>query len=147
VYFSGFYVLTWEDRDRKLAGLRTFISSQSTNPAGQIRAQNFEWFLTQFLEPRLDVQDNRLAISLFLLLGGPRLIEELRKRNGKRRSLLEKAVYELERRRIGPWIFLALRLIYVLFRLLIIVLSVTSLRAMSDSLYDTTWAKNIPSVQ
>jgi hypothetical protein len=131
--------------DGQLKPFRAYIKKQETSPGSHIRVENFEWLLNEFVLPRFEPHVDHDDLNDGLQTD--RLIIRLRERTGNALSLLERTALAWEASDRGPYIFLVLGSIYSLFRLLIIVLSFTSLRAMPNSVYDTTWAKNIPSVQ
>jgi hypothetical protein len=137
-------IIMEKDGDDQLAEFRRYIVEQNNSPAGQTRADNFEWFMTQIMAPAF-ISD--LKYTDFTLYKTLTLVERLRGRNGTHLSFLEKSLCILAVHGFGRWIFLIASFLYIMFRLLIIVLSLISLRAMTDTVYDTTWAKNIPSVQ
>jgi len=139
----------WDDRDRHIAEFRTYIAGQNTSARGRMRAENFECFMSHVLEPRInDAKQNSDIWPLGgMFLSKLELLKGLRERNGASLSVLERTAFILDARRFGSRVLLVFGSIYVLFRLLIIVLALIGLRAMSDSVYDTTWARNIPSVQ
>jgi hypothetical protein len=143
----AFHIPRWLQRDREISAIRHFIAENSTTIEEQARRENFEWFLTEFqlLENETDNEEFRGGR---VLLGKKwELVRMLKARNGTAFSLLERTAIYLGSCRFGEYVLLAAGSLYIIFRLLIIMLSFTSLRAMPDTVYDTTWAKNIPSVQ
>jgi hypothetical protein len=73
-------------------------------------------------------------------------LAKLEKKAGGELSILDRAAVVIGHI-VGPSILLTTGFLYFIFRICIIVLVLTSLRSMPDSVYDATWAKNIPSVQ
>jgi hypothetical protein len=131
--------------DNQINAFKSYIAQQNLTPDDQ-GAQNVEWFLSQFVLPQIEGRsagyDERSTLATIT-----HLIARLRQRTGNTLSVWEKAVLAWGYNGWGRYLSLALGSLYCISRLLLIILSFTSFRAMPDSVYDTTWAKNIPSVQ
>ncbi|KAN0116864.1 hypothetical protein V8E51_002841 [Hyaloscypha variabilis] len=135
-------------REQQLAALRTFLSTLSANAHDRLRVENFEWFMSSIMEPRFEAWDQKVLSDRFPPLGEREILQSLREKSGHGRQLstLDRAAF-LVAKTLGPRILFILGSLYLVFRLMIIILAFISLRAMPDTVYDTTWAKNIPSVQ
>ena len=136
-----FEVPGWTNKEENLAAFYDFVNKQANSEEGRTRAADFEWLLAEIVGRSFESSRDFFHRHS----SGRELTLRLRKRQGTQLSLLEKAA--LDDRQFGSSIFLVVGLIYVVFRLLIILLSFISLRAMPDTVYDSTWAKNLPSVQ
>jgi hypothetical protein len=139
---------SWNEREQQLAALRTFLSTLSANAHDRLRVENFEWFMSSIMEPRFEAWDQKGLSGRFSPLGEREILQSLREKGGHGRQLstLDRAAF-LVAETLGPRILFILGSLYLVFRLMIIILAFISLRAMPDTVYDTTWAKNIPSVQ
>lgn len=136
----------WDNREKQVAALRAYVSTLPPTPLNRIRKENFEWFMTDIMERRfgsrrlsnLDVSHQRLEEEV--------IWPSLKKRAGGQLSTLDRAASFVSDK-LGGYILLVIGFLYLIFRICIIVLALISLRSMPDSVYDATWAKNIPSVQ
>jgi hypothetical protein len=139
----------WNETDPQLAEFISYVKEKGTTPQGRIRAENLDWFLTDMVMPRLKDPSSAWRVTsegYDVFLSTTEILESLSQKKGRNLSCLEKIALGYDKSFFGQ-LNLLFGLLYVIFHLLIITLSFTSLRAMSDSVYDTTWARNIPSVQ
>jgi hypothetical protein len=74
------------------------------------------------------------------------ILRSLRAKAGGQLTTLDRAALFVGEN-VGGYILFVIGYLYFIFRICIIVLALISLKSMPDSVYDTTWAKNIPSVQ
>ena len=135
-----FHIPRWRDLETELSAFRTFIAKQD-NPDDQIGAKNFEWFLADLQKSKTNMRKMQVDDRKW------ELAKRFRERKFAPFSFLERIAVYLEKGDLPNYAFLVAAFFYIVFRLLIIILSFISLRAMPDTVYDTTWAKNIPSVQ
>jgi hypothetical protein len=134
----------WENREQAVAAFRTFLSTLPPNPWNQLRTENFEWFMTDLMERKCEWRQS--SLYAVVLLEWEEIWQSLKKKAGGELSILDRAAVVIGHI-VGPFILLTTGFLYFIFRVCIIVLALTSLRSMPDSVYDATWAKNIPSVQ
>ena len=132
----------WKNREQAVAAFRTFLSTLHPTPWNQLRTENFEWFMTDILEPTSNLDFSRLT----LWFHWREIWQSLKKKTGWQLSILERAAFFVGVND-GAYVLVAIGFLYFIFRICIIVLALISLRSMPDSVYDATWAKNIPSVQ
>jgi hypothetical protein len=139
-------MLAWKNREQAVAAFRTFLSTLPRTPWNKLRTEDFEWFMTDIMERRFESwrQSNRDASSLRLDRG--EIWQSLKKKTGGQLSILDRAAVVIGDD-VGANILFATGFLYFIFRVCIIVLALISLRSMPDSIYDATWAKNIPSFQ
>jgi hypothetical protein len=139
----------WKNREQAVATFRTFLSTLHPTPWNQLRTENFEWFMTDILEPSFESRrQSNLDFSrrLTLCFQWRQIWQSLKKKTGGQLSILDRAAVVIGDD-VGGYLLLASGFLYFIFRICIIVLALISLRSMPDSVYDATWAKNIPSVQ
>jgi hypothetical protein len=144
----AFIVSVWDESDPELPEFLRYVAEQKRTPDGQIRAENFDWLLTHIVKQKLEAMPSIAGNShSSVIVTRKEILESLNERRGRRLSSWEKTVMAFEQGVYGEITGFAFGVLYIGFHLLIIILSFTSLRAMPNSVYDTTWAKNIPSVQ
>jgi len=132
--------------EQQVAALRTFVSTLPQTPWNQLRTENFEWFMTDIMERRFEARRQSGSYVSRLRLERGEIWQSLKKKAGRQVSTLDRAALFVGEN-AGVYILLATGFLYLIFRIGIIVLALVSLRSMPDSVYDTTWAKNIPSIQ
>jgi hypothetical protein len=150
IYFDKLVLamLAWEknNRDQQIAALRAFVSTLPPTPSNQVKRENFEWFMSDIMELRFEAQRQSATYVSRLPLERGEILRSLRERAGRQVSTLDR-VASFVGANAGAYILLITGFLYLSFRICIIGLALISLRSMPDSVYDTTWAKNIPSVQ
>jgi hypothetical protein len=129
-----FHIPRWYPENQ--LAFQNFIFDQARG-SYEVRYQDCQWFWENVVGPNNTPEETRN-------FGRESLPLLLRTRRGASLSFLEKFAQKFEERRIGEHIFGGTTLVYGAVRLLIIVLAIVGLRSMSDAVYVTTWAKNIP---
>jgi hypothetical protein len=136
----------WNNREQQVAALRAYVSTLPSTHRNQIQTENFEWFMNNIMERRFEARGQSSSYVSRLKLEKGEILRSLRERAGRQVSTLDRAALFVGHK-VGAYQLLAIGFLYLIFRICIIVLALISLRSMPDSVYDTTWAKNIPSVQ
>lgn len=133
-------------KEQRVAALRAYVSSLPPTPLNWVRKENFEWFMTDIMERRFESRRRLILEVSPLPLEEAEIWQILKKKTGGQMSILDRAAFVVGKE-LGRYILIVIGFLYFIFRVCIIVLALISLRSMPDSVYDATWAKNIPSVQ
>lgn len=89
LYALVFKLIDRSGRDDRLKAIQSCIAEQSLSPEGRIRANNFKWFLSEFVLPNIGHPTTR-SHSYYSLYHLSNFIADLRRRTGNTLSAWER---------------------------------------------------------